>query len=114
MDALCATVVCVQYTVMDACTGRTRDSELRIVEMDASERLARTGAAGAQRLRDASVYQLATNAFNNVLAALADPKCKHVPYRDAAITHYLSQMFTDPHAPVITLTSRVAALHFKL
>jgi hypothetical protein len=47
-----------------------------------------TGATG-DRLKEANNINLSLTALGNVIKALIDPKCTHVPYRDSKLTRLL-------------------------
>jgi hypothetical protein len=54
-----------------------------------------SGATG-ERLKEATKINLSLSALGNVISALVDGKCKHIPYRDSKLTrllqvkHYIS------------------------
>uniref|UniRef100_A0A8C7EAF9 Kinesin-like protein n=1 Tax=Nothoprocta perdicaria TaxID=30464 RepID=A0A8C7EAF9_NOTPE len=72
------------YTV-----GRGQDhlraAKLNLVDLAGSERQSKTGATG-ERLKEATKINLSLSALGNVISALVDGRCKHIPYRDSKLT----------------------------
>uniref|UniRef100_A0A670YDN0 Kinesin-like protein n=1 Tax=Pseudonaja textilis TaxID=8673 RepID=A0A670YDN0_PSETE len=62
-----------------------RASKLNLVDLAGSERQSKTGAVG-ERLKEATKINLSLSALGNVISALADGRCRHVPYRDSKLT----------------------------
>uniref|UniRef100_A0A8D2J680 Kinesin-like protein n=1 Tax=Varanus komodoensis TaxID=61221 RepID=A0A8D2J680_VARKO len=62
-----------------------RAAKLNLVDLAGSERQSKTGAVG-DRLKEATKINLSLSALGNVISALADGRCKHVPYRDSKLT----------------------------
>uniref|UniRef100_A0A8B9J3A8 Kinesin-like protein n=1 Tax=Amazona collaria TaxID=241587 RepID=A0A8B9J3A8_9PSIT len=77
------------FTVnMEICTvglDHLRAAKLNLVDLAGSERQSKTGAMG-ERLKEAIKINLSLSALGNVISALVDGKCKHVPYRDSKLT----------------------------
>uniref|UniRef100_A0A672UVE0 Kinesin motor domain-containing protein n=1 Tax=Strigops habroptila TaxID=2489341 RepID=A0A672UVE0_STRHB len=63
-------------------------AKLNLVDLAGSERQSKTGAMG-ERLKEATKINLSLSALGNVISALVDGKCKHVPYRDSKLTRLL-------------------------
>ncbi|KAJ1203635.1 hypothetical protein NDU88_007419 [Pleurodeles waltl] len=69
-----------------------RAGKLNLVDLAGSERPSKTGATG-QRLKEATKINLSLSALGNVICALVDSKCKHIPYRDSKLTRLLQDSF---------------------
>ncbi|XP_064423933.1 kinesin-like protein KIF17 isoform X2 [Latimeria chalumnae] len=65
-----------------------RAGKLNLVDLAGSERQSKTGASG-ERLKEATKINLSLSALGNVISALVDGKCKHIPYRDSKLTRML-------------------------
>lgn len=65
-----------------------RVGKLNMVDLAGSERQRKTGAKG-KRLKEAAKINLSLSALGNVISALVDGKCTHVPYRDSKLTRLL-------------------------
>lgn len=65
-----------------------RAAKLNLVDLAGSERQSKTGAMG-ELLKEAIKINLSLSALGNVISALVDGKCKHVPYRDSKLTRLL-------------------------
>lgn len=65
-----------------------KKGKLNLVDLAGSERQAKTGASG-DRLKEATKINLSLSALGNVISALVDGKCKHIPYRDSKLTRLL-------------------------
>ncbi|XP_046380211.1 kinesin-II 95 kDa subunit-like [Haliotis rufescens] len=65
-----------------------RVGKLNMVDLAGSERQAKTGATG-DRLKEATKINLSLSALGNVISALVDGKCSHIPYRDSKLTRLL-------------------------
>lgn len=65
-----------------------RAAKLNLVDLAGSERQSKTGAVG-ERLKEATKINLSLSALSNVISALADAKCTHIPYRDSKLTRVL-------------------------
>lgn len=61
---------------------------LHLVDLAGSERQSKTGAVG-QRLREATKINLSLSTLGNVISALVDGKCTHIPYRNSKLTRIL-------------------------
>lgn len=58
------------------------------MDLAGSERQSKTGAVG-ERLKEATKINLSLSALGNVISALADGRCRHIPYRDSKLTRVL-------------------------
>lgn len=58
------------------------------MDLAGSERQSKTGATG-ERLKEATKINLSLSALGNVISALVDGRCKHIPYRDSKLTRLL-------------------------
>lgn len=58
------------------------------MDLAGSERQSRTGATG-ERLKEATKINLSLSALGNVISALVDGRCRHIPYRDSKLTRLL-------------------------
>lgn len=67
---------------------RLKAAKLNLVDLAGSERQSKTGATG-ERLREATKINLSLSALGNVISALVDGRCKHIPYRDSKLTRLL-------------------------
>ncbi|XP_030363776.1 kinesin-like protein KIF17 isoform X2 [Strigops habroptila] len=76
------------YTVDERGQDHLRAAKLNLVDLAGSERQSKTGAMG-ERLKEATKINLSLSALGNVISALVDGKCKHVPYRDSKLTRLL-------------------------
>lgn len=65
-----------------------RAGKLSLVDLAGSERQSKTGATG-ERLKEATKINLSLSALGNVISALVDGRCKHIPYRDSKLTRLL-------------------------
>lgn len=65
-----------------------RAAKLNLVDLAGSERQSRTGATG-ERLKEATKINLSLSALGNVISALVDGRCRHIPYRDSKLTRLL-------------------------
>lgn len=65
-----------------------RAGKLNLVDLAGSERQSKTGATG-ERLKEATKINLSLSALGNVISALVDGRCRHVPYRDSKLTRLL-------------------------
>ncbi|XP_054273348.1 kinesin-like protein KIF3A [Macrosteles quadrilineatus] len=61
---------------------------LHLVDLAGSERQSKTGATG-QRLAEATKINLSLSTLGNVISALVDGKCTHIPYRNSKLTRIL-------------------------
>ncbi|XP_077175792.1 kinesin-like protein KIF17 isoform X2 [Paroedura picta] len=76
------------YTVDERGQDHLRAAKLNLVDLAGSERQSKTGAVG-ERLKEATKINLSLSALSNVISALADTKCTHIPYRDSKLTRVL-------------------------
>ncbi|XP_038159141.1 kinesin-like protein KIF3B [Cyprinodon tularosa] len=65
-----------------------RVGRLNLVDLAGSERQTKTGAQG-ERLQEAIKINLSLSALGNVISALVDGRCSHIPYRDSKLTRML-------------------------
>lgn len=80
--------IVVECGESDARGDHIRVGKLNLVDLAGSERQSKTGATG-DRLKEANNINLSLTALGNVIKALIDPKCTHVPYRDSKLTRLL-------------------------
>mmetsp|Transcript_31214 Transcript_31214/g.62040 ORF Transcript_31214/g.62040 Transcript_31214/m.62040 type:complete len:532 (+) Transcript_31214:131-1726(+) len=80
--------IVVEVGQSDARGDHIRVGKLNLVDLAGSERQSKTGATG-DRLKEANNINLSLTALGNVIKALIDPKCTHVPYRDSKLTRLL-------------------------
>ncbi|EUB63308.1 Kinesin-II subunit [Echinococcus granulosus] len=65
-----------------------RMGKLNLVDLAGSERQGKTHSEG-ERLIEATKINLSLHTLGNVISALVDEKCTHVPYRDSKLTRLL-------------------------
>ncbi|KAL5970278.1 Kinesin-II 95 kDa subunit [Taenia solium] len=65
-----------------------RVGKLNLVDLAGSERQSKTHSEG-ERLIEATKINLSLHTLGNVISALVDEKCTHVPYRDSKLTRLL-------------------------
>ncbi|KAH0628779.1 hypothetical protein JD844_010296 [Phrynosoma platyrhinos] len=76
------------YVVDERGEDHLRAAKLNLVDLAGSERQSKTGAVG-ERLKEATKINLSLSALGNVISALADGRCRHIPYRDSKLTRVL-------------------------
>ncbi|XP_053432953.1 kinesin-like protein KIF17 isoform X3 [Nycticebus coucang] len=76
------------YAVDERGKDHLRAGKLNLVDLAGSERQSKTGATG-ERLKEATKINLSLSALGNVISALVDGHCKHIPYRDSKLTRLL-------------------------
>ncbi|XP_030183003.1 kinesin-like protein KIF17 isoform X3 [Lynx canadensis] len=76
------------YAVDERGKDHLRAGKLNLVDLAGSERQSKTGATG-ERLKEATKINLSLSALGNVISALVDGRCKHIPYRDSKLTRLL-------------------------
>ncbi|XP_032969577.1 kinesin-like protein KIF17 isoform X2 [Rhinolophus ferrumequinum] len=76
------------YAVDERGKEHLRAGKLNLVDLAGSERQSKTGATG-ERLKEATKINLSLSALGNVISALVDGRCKHIPYRDSKLTRLL-------------------------
>uniref|UniRef100_A0A5K3ET67 Kinesin-like protein n=1 Tax=Mesocestoides corti TaxID=53468 RepID=A0A5K3ET67_MESCO len=65
-----------------------RVGKLNLVDLAGSERQSKTQSEG-ERLKEATKINLSLSTLGNVISALVDETCTHVPYRDSKLTRLL-------------------------
>ena len=65
-----------------------RSGRLNLVDLAGSERQ-RKAKLGEERLKEATKINLSLSALGNVISALVNEKCKHIPYRASKLTRLL-------------------------
>ncbi|CAH8572291.1 unnamed protein product [Dicrocoelium dendriticum] len=65
-----------------------RVGKLNLVDLAGSERQSKTLSEG-DRLKEATKINLSLSTLGNVISALVDSKCTHIPYRDSKLTRLL-------------------------
>ncbi|XP_048208052.1 kinesin-like protein KIF17 [Perognathus longimembris pacificus] len=81
--------ICIEiYAVDERGKDHLRAGKLNLVDLAGSERQSKTGATG-ERLKEATKINLSLSALGNVISALVDGRCKHIPYRDSKLTRLL-------------------------
>uniref|UniRef100_A0A8C3W309 Kinesin-like protein KIF17 n=1 Tax=Catagonus wagneri TaxID=51154 RepID=A0A8C3W309_9CETA len=76
------------YAVDERGKDHLRAGKLNLVDLAGSERQSKTGATG-ERLKEATKINLSLSALGNVISALVDGRCQHIPYRDSKLTRLL-------------------------
>lgn len=81
-------MITVEMSDLNGPKSQVRVGKLNLVDLAGSERQTKTGATG-DRLKEASKINLSLSALGNVISALVDEKCQHIPYRDSKLTRLL-------------------------
>ncbi|XP_021118622.1 kinesin-like protein KIF17 isoform X3 [Heterocephalus glaber] len=76
------------YAVDEQGEDHLRAGKLNLVDLAGSERQSKTGVSG-ERLKEATKINLSLSALGNVISALVDGRCRHIPYRDSKLTRLL-------------------------
>ncbi|KAB0359371.1 hypothetical protein FD754_003527 [Muntiacus muntjak] len=76
------------YAMDERGKDHLRAGKLNLVDLAGSERQSKTGATG-ERLKEATKINLSLSALGNVISALVDGRCRHIPYRDSKLTRLL-------------------------
>ncbi|KAG8272987.1 Kinesin-like protein kif3a [Homalodisca vitripennis] len=76
---------------------------LHLVDLAGSERQSKTGATG-QRLAEATKINLSLSTLGNVISALVDGKCTHIPYRNSKLTRILQDSLGGNSKTVMVAT----------
>lgn len=85
--------------------------KLHLVDLAGSERQAKTQATG-DRLKEAAKINLSLTALGNVIAALAEGKTRHVPYRDSKLTKLLMDSLGGNSKTVMVATISPVSYNF--
>jgi len=80
-------------------TQQRKQTRIYIVDLAGSER-AGLYAKDPEQLKEGEQINLSLSALGRVVGALASGKCKHVPYRDSALTWLLKDAITGTNARV--------------
>ena len=81
-------IVVVEMSDLVEGQTRIRVGKLNLVDLAGSERQSKTNAVG-DRFKEAININQSLTTLGNVISALVDPKCKHIPYRDSKLTRLL-------------------------
>jgi len=94
--------------------GRThfKVGKLNLVDLAGSERQGKTGAVG-ERLKEATKINLSLSALGNVIAALAEGKGSHVPYRDSKLTRLLQDSLGGNSKTIMVATIGPASFNYE-
>ncbi|KAF6212338.1 hypothetical protein GE061_012860, partial [Apolygus lucorum] len=84
---------------------------LHLVDLAGSERQSKTGAVG-QRLKEASKINLSLSTLGNVISALVDGKCTHIPYRNSKLTRILQDSLGGNSKTVMCATVGPASYNY--
>ncbi|XP_058512500.1 LOW QUALITY PROTEIN: kinesin-like protein KIF17 [Ochotona princeps] len=82
------------YAVDERGKDHLRAGKLNLVDLAGSERQSKTGATGEQ-LKEATKINLLLSALGNVISALVDGRCKHIPYCNLKLTQLLQDLLGD-------------------
>lgn len=82
-------------------TGSVATSQVYLVDLCGSERIAKTGAM-EERLKEAQNINKSLLSLGNVISALVEKK-KHIPYRDSKLTRLLQNCFGGTSIATIVL-----------
>ncbi|XP_024083610.1 kinesin-like protein KIF3A isoform X2 [Cimex lectularius] len=84
---------------------------LHLVDLAGSERQSKTGAVG-QRLKEATKINLSLSTLGNVISALVDGKCTHIPYRNSKLTRILQDSLGGNAKTVMCATIGPASYNY--
>ncbi|XP_073969867.1 kinesin-like protein 64D [Rhodnius prolixus] len=84
---------------------------LHLVDLAGSERQSKTGAMG-QRLKEATKINLSLSTLGNVISALVDGKCTHIPYRNSKLTRILQDSLGGNAKTVMCATIGPASYNY--
>ncbi|KAK9498601.1 hypothetical protein O3M35_003196 [Rhynocoris fuscipes] len=85
---------------------------LHLVDLAGSERQSKTGAMG-QRLKEATKINLSLSTLGNVISALVDGKCTHIPYRNSKLTRILQDSLGGNAKTVMCATVGPASYNYE-
>lgn len=100
------------YSFENAKTQHVKMGRLHLVDLAGSERQAKTGASG-QRLKEASKINLSLSTLGNVISALVDGKCTHIPYRNSKLTRILQDSLGGNSKTVMCATVGPASYNYE-
>ncbi|DBA04312.1 TPA: hypothetical protein N0F65_002074 [Lagenidium giganteum] len=81
-----------------------RRAKLNLVDLAGSEKWAPDVVRGAARCKELTAINQSLSALGNVIAALANPKRSHVPYRDSRLTRLLQDSLGGNTRTVVIAT----------
>ncbi|KAL1138706.1 hypothetical protein AAG570_008768, partial [Ranatra chinensis] len=84
---------------------------LHLVDLAGSERQSKTGSVG-QRLKEATKINLSLSTLGNVISALVDGKCTHIPYRNSKLTRILQDSLGGNSKTVMCATVGPASYNY--
>ncbi|KAL1457120.1 hypothetical protein WDU94_001781 [Cyamophila willieti] len=100
------------YSFENAKTQHVKMGRLHLVDLAGSERQSKTGASG-QRLKEASKINLSLSTLGNVISALVDGKCTHIPYRNSKLTRILQDSLGGNSKTVMCATVGPASYNYE-
>lgn len=100
------------YSFENAKTQHVKMGRLHLVDLAGSERQSKTGASG-QRLKEASKINLSLSTLGNVISALVDGKCTHIPYRNSKLTRILQDSLGGNSKTVMCATIGPASYNYE-
>lgn len=104
-------------TVETSVTGddnqqRVKMGRLHLVDLAGSERQSKTAAVG-NRLKEATKINLSLSTLGNVISALVDGKCTHIPYRNSKLTRILQDSLGGNSKTVMCATIGPASYNYE-
>jgi len=84
---------------------------LHLVDLAGSERQSKTGSTGV-RLKEATKINLSLSTLGNVISALVDGKCTHIPYRNSKLTRILQDSLGGNAKTVMCATVGPASYNY--
>ncbi|XP_039288788.1 kinesin-like protein KIF3A [Nilaparvata lugens] len=84
---------------------------LHLVDLAGCERQSKTEATG-QRLKEGTKINLSLSTLGNVISALVDGKCTHIPYRNSKLTRILQDSLGGNSKTVMCATVGPAAYNY--
>lgn len=100
------------YSFESTKTQHVKMGRLHLVDLAGSERQTKTGASG-QRLKEASKINLSLSTLGNVISALVDGKCTHIPYRNSKLTRILQDSLGGNSKTVMCATVGPASYNYE-